>query len=122
MIKPCRRGAMARKPAARGGPAGRPAKHPTALQRSRGLVARRKEVRLWLQSRQRPQPANVVGLALSGGGIRSATFSLGLLQALAKSKRDALSRIDVLSTVSGGGYIGCFLRSLFLPSAARGIT
>jgi len=52
-----------------------------------------------------------VGLALSGGGIRSATFSLGVLQALAK--RHLLARIDYLSTVSGGGYIGSFLGALY---------
>ncbi len=52
-------------------------------------------------------PPDTVGLALSGGGIRSATFCLGILQALA-SKR-LLRRIDFLSTVSGGGYIGAFL-------------
>ena len=55
--------------------------------------------------------APIVGLALSGGGIRSATFSLGLLQALAKL--NILPRIDYLSTVSGGGYIGSFLGALF---------
>ncbi|RDS83896.1 patatin-like phospholipase family protein [Dyella monticola] len=48
-----------------------------------------------------------VGLAFSGGGIRSATFSLGVLQRLAM--RDMLREIDILSTVSGGGYIGAFL-------------
>ncbi|MBU8922171.1 MAG: patatin-like phospholipase family protein [Bacteroidales bacterium] len=47
------------------------------------------------------------GLALSGGGIRSASFSLGVLQALVKHK--ILSEIDYLSTVSGGGYIGTSL-------------
>lgn len=47
------------------------------------------------------------GLALSGGGIRSATFGLGVLQALAA--RGLLSRFDYLSTVSGGGYIGAWL-------------
>lgn len=46
----------------------------------------------------------LVGLALSGGGIRSATFALGVLQRLAKD--DLLKRFDYLSTVSGGGYIG----------------
>ncbi|HEX4132188.1 MAG TPA: hypothetical protein VHZ24_19315 [Pirellulales bacterium] len=45
-----------------------------------------------------------VGLALSGGGIRSATFNLGLLQGLANL--DLLHLIDYLATVSGGGYIG----------------
>ncbi len=47
-----------------------------------------------------------VGLALSGGGIRSATFNLGLLQAM--RQRGVLDQIDYLSTVSGGGYIGGF--------------
>ena len=51
-----------------------------------------------------------IGLALSGGGIRSATFNLGVLQALARL--DILRRFDYLSTVSGGGYIGSCLTSL----------
>lgn len=50
---------------------------------------------------------HAVGLALSGGGIRSATFSLGVLVALAR--RNILPQVDYLSTVSGGGYIGSFL-------------
>ena len=53
--------------------------------------------------------ANLVGLAFSGGGIRSATFNLGVLQGLARYK--LLRRVDYLSTVSGGGYIGAFLLS-----------
>jgi hypothetical protein len=48
-------------------------------------------------------------LCLSGGGIRSATFGLGVLQGLAK--RDLLGEFDYLSTVSGGGYIGSWLSS-----------
>lgn len=51
------------------------------------------------------------GLALSGGGIRSATFSFGVLRALAN--RQLLLRFDLLSTVSGGGYIGTTVGSLF---------
>jgi hypothetical protein len=46
-------------------------------------------------------------LCLSGGGIRSATFGLGVLQALAET--GILKRLDYLSTVSGGGYIGGWL-------------
>ncbi len=46
-------------------------------------------------------------LALSGGGIRSATFCLGVLQALAD--QDLLQHFRYLSTVSGGGYIGAAL-------------
>jgi choline dehydrogenase-like flavoprotein len=52
-----------------------------------------------------------VGLALSGGGIRSATFCLGVLQALAS--RDRLRYVDFISSVSGGGYIAGFLGRLF---------
>ncbi len=58
-----------------------------------------------------PGDAPVVGLALSGGGIRSATFALGLLKGLARTK--VLPRIDLLTTVSGGGYIGSFLGGWF---------
>lgn len=49
-------------------------------------------------------PSNLVGLALSGGGIRSATFCLGLLQGM--HKLGLLRIFDYLSTVSGGGYVG----------------
>ncbi len=58
-----------------------------------------------------PEGAPAVGLALSGGGIRSATFCLGVLKGLAKAK--VLPRVDLLSTVSGGGYIGSFLGAWF---------
>ncbi|MDE3195093.1 MAG: patatin-like phospholipase family protein [Acidobacteriota bacterium] len=49
----------------------------------------------------------VCGLAFSGGGIRSATFNLGVLQRL--QELDLLRHVDYLSTVSGGGYIGAWL-------------
>ena len=49
-------------------------------------------------------PLNVVALALSGGGIRSASFSLGVVQAF--NERGVFKSIDYLSTVSGGGYLG----------------
>jgi len=53
------------------------------------------------------QPDNVIGLAFSGGGIRSATFNLGILQGL--QEFDLLRYVDYLSTVSGGGFIGSWL-------------
>ena len=53
------------------------------------------------------EPDNLVGLALSGGGVRSATFNLGFLQGL--QTQDHLKMFDYLSTVSGGGYIGACL-------------
>jgi hypothetical protein len=51
------------------------------------------------------------GLALSGGGIRSATFCLGVLRGLASN--GVLRRFDYLSTVSGGGYIGAALGRMY---------
>lgn len=54
-----------------------------------------------------PAEKSSIGLAFSGGGIRSATFNLGVLQALAQAK--LLHAFDYLSTVSGGGYIGGWL-------------
>lgn len=79
------------------------------------------------------QPSSIWGLALSGGGIRSATFGLGVLQAMARAKapdiRPAnartgsgeflLAHFDYLSTVSGGGYIGAFYCSLFQGGRLR---
>lgn len=65
----------------------------------------------WIERRRRAanvdSAAPLVGLALSGGGIRSAAFNLGVLQALHRA--GLLARIDYLSTVSGGGYIGSCL-------------
>ena len=64
---------------------------------------------------------NSAALCLSGGGIRSAAFALGVIQALACHPRSAagqriakaedslLGRFHYLSTVSGGGYIGSWL-------------
>ncbi|TGQ76776.1 hypothetical protein EN850_30605 [Mesorhizobium sp. M8A.F.Ca.ET.207.01.1.1] len=49
-------------------------------------------------------PSWLFGVALSGGGIRSASFCLGALQAL--DQYGLTPRMDYLSTVSGGGYIG----------------
>ncbi len=62
-------------------------------------------------------PGESVGLAFSGGGIRSATFNLGVIQALAQLR--LLSRFDYLSTISGGGYIGGWL-STFIKRYAGG--
>lgn len=53
---------------------------------------------------------DLVGLAVSGGGIRSATFALGVVQGLAD--RGVLRQVDLMSTVSGGGYLGAFLSSI----------
>jgi hypothetical protein len=49
-------------------------------------------------------------LCLSGGRIRSAAFSLGVIQALAR--KGLLARLQYLSTVSGGGYAGAWLSAV----------
>ena len=49
----------------------------------------------------------LAAVCLSGGGIRSATFGLGVLQGLAHNK--LLSKFSYISTVSGGGYVGSWL-------------
>jgi hypothetical protein len=51
------------------------------------------------------------GLALSGGGVRSATFALGIVQSLVS--HGLFSKLDYLSTVSGGGYLGAYISSWF---------
>jgi hypothetical protein len=58
-----------------------------------------------------PTPAHgLVGLAFSGGGIRSATINLGIAQAL--HQRGVFDHVDYLSTVSGGGYLGASISTL----------
>ena len=52
-------------------------------------------------------PEKRAALCISGGGIRSATFGLGVLQGLARC--GLLDKFHYLSTVSGGGYIGSWL-------------
>ena len=61
----------------------------------------------------RPTDCKLLGLALSGGGIRSAAVNLGIVQVLEKT--DIFKQVDYLSTVSGGGYLGTAL-STFMRS------
>ena len=90
-----------------------------ARREARGLGT---TMRDWTQDMtERPRcELGLVGLALSGGGVRSATFNLGVLQGIAKIRhndprtnpggpRALFPLFDYLSTVSGGGYIGSWL-------------
>ncbi|HEY0156455.1 MAG TPA: hypothetical protein VGF28_04105 [Thermoanaerobaculia bacterium] len=66
-------------------------------------------------------------ICLSGGGIRSATFSLGVLQGLAragdkKSGRYPIEGVHYLSTVSGGGYIGGWLSAWIRNAGGKAAT
>jgi len=89
-------------------------RYPPALREAEEarVAARRKAVR------EREGRDSWVGVGLSGGGIRSATFCLGLFQALARAS--LVRKIDFLSTVSGGGYFGGFFGALFSRKAVRG--
>lgn len=74
-----------------------------------------------LTERKSSAASDPLGVGISGGGIRSATFALGMFQALADERKaepesgTLLRDIDFMSTVSGGGYFGGFYGSLFLP-------
>jgi hypothetical protein len=74
----------------------------------RDLYARCNDLPGGAPDRQTPTVNNgLIGVSLSGGGIRSATFCLGALQAMNES--GILKNVNYLSTVSGGGYIGTAL-------------
>ena len=55
------------------------------------------------------------GIAISGGGIRSGVYALGVLQTLAREK--VLGKFDYMSSVSGGGYAACGVRWLLRNGA-----
>lgn len=59
-------------------------------------------------------------LCLSGGGIRSGTFNLGVLQGLARNGQ--LGEFNFLSTVSGGGFIGSWLTAWIHRAGIGAIT
>lgn len=82
------------------------------------LEAEKLHIHRWRRAAGADRPTHdlsdtLSALALSGGGIRSATFALGITQAFAA--RDLMSRFDYLSTVSGGGYLGASLTWLTRP-------
>src|SRR4029077_11465164 len=66
-------------------------------------------------------------LCFSGGGIRNASFALGVTQGLAKCSYDShgdvvtglMTDLDYVSTVSGGGYTGSFLTRWSAPTEAE---
>lgn len=64
----------------------------------------------------RAEKMRLTAVAFSGGGIRSATFNLGVIQKL--TEKSLLPHVDYLSTVSGGGYIGSWLVSWIYRSGS----
>jgi hypothetical protein len=93
-------------------------KFDTAFAREIGFVKERWEAKV--ERRQPPHedpfdPDALRGLALSGGGIRSASFCMGVVQQLHVA--GVIDRLHYMSTVSGGGYVGASL-SWFLAQEA----
>ena len=101
------------------------------------IAARRKSLRISRRGSVAESDRNpaggllddLTGVALSGGGVRSAAFCLGALQALDASlvtggagapdnERSGIDCIDYLSTVSGGGYIGSSLTAAMYDGKA----
>lgn len=58
-----------------------------------------------------------LGLALSGGGVRSASFSIGVMKALYDA--GIMDDVDVISSVSGGGYASYWLYTKYNPSSGE---
>jgi NTE family protein len=68
-----------------------------------------------------PRPARQrrgVALALSGGGYRAALFHLGALRRL--NELGVLSRVDTVSSVSGGSIVAAFLADRLEPWPRQG--
>jgi predicted acylesterase/phospholipase RssA len=83
-----------------------PAVKTSVYQEEFAWIAASREARLSAKLTRSPEDS-LIGIAFSGGGIRSATFNLGVIQGLAKSK--LLHKFDYISSVSGGGYISSWL-------------
>lgn len=66
-----------------------------------------------LDPNERPK----LGIAISGGGTRSASFSLGVLKAL--NEAGVLENVDVISGVSGGAYTTYwyFMQQLYMEDS-----
>ena len=97
-----------------------PAGSSAAVPLGEGKEARKAQARkqqehlkaIWAAVHALPPLERRTALCISGGGIRSATFALGVLQGLARC--GLLGKFHYLSTVSGGGYIGGWLAAWIL--------
>ena len=82
-------------------------KYHEVIERETELLKRRRKI-LELEEPEEVED-NKFGIALSGGGIRSATINLGFLKTL--NEFNLLKRADYISTVSGGGYTGAYVQA-----------
>ena len=78
-----------------------------ALGRAHRVPARRAATRPVPAHRGPVKPIARVGICCSGGGIRSAAFNLGALQALQEER--VLGSAEYVAAVSGGNYIASAL-------------
>lgn len=92
--------------------------HPVHTRDAADLVAA-EQARIRARPGRAADRATVLGLALSGGGIRSASFALGVLHALVRAR--VLRHVDYLSTVSGGGYTGTALTWMLSTFGGAGV-
>ncbi|MBK9338342.1 MAG: hypothetical protein IPM98_18090 [Lewinellaceae bacterium] len=81
--------------------------HDVILQEKEQLRLRRQK--LGIEHSGSPDQENWFGIALSGGGIRSATINLGFLKTL--NRFGILTKADYLSSVSGGGYTHAYIQA-----------
>ncbi len=99
------------KPAVPDQPANTQFKHPPGFSTQEVIAAEAEELEArWHElGSDRTIDGGLVGLAFSGGGIRSATLNLGLVQTLFGA--GIFDHVDYMSTVSGGGYLGSSISS-----------
>ena len=86
--------------------------------RRRGCVTAARRIAISRRTASARGRMQLSALCLSGGGIRSAAFCLGVLQTLAAKRM--LRQFDYLSTVSGGGFIGGWLQVLIREAGSVG--
>ena len=79
-------------------------------------ILRRRRARLYDEQFAGRLQETRFGIALSGGGIRSATINLGLLRTL--NHFGILKRADYLSSVSGGGYTNAYIQTILKEEGA----
>lgn len=70
-----------------------------------------------LETRASTNNEFTIGLALAGGGTKAANFSMGVLQGL--SETEVIDRVDVISSVSGGGYAALWFYSKLLNDKSQ---
>lgn len=81
----------------------------TVLEEEEVLLRQRRRVHFGRDFEEQIEE-NRFGIALSGGGIRSAVINLGFLKSL--QRFNLLRQADYLSSVSGGGYTNSYIQAI----------